>query len=95
MASGKNTIPEGSATRITRPVPKKPILSYQTPFSRDIEGMDLLEKFTPPRFTLYDGKLDSRSHISHQMMALWNHLDALLYRVFPSSLGDLGLKWFD
>ncbi|GFS33863.1 hypothetical protein Acr_00g0030950 [Actinidia rufa] len=29
------------------------------------------------------------------MMALWNHMDALMYRVFPSSLGDLGLKWFD
>ncbi|XP_057500863.1 uncharacterized protein LOC130784882 [Actinidia eriantha] len=28
-------------------------------------------------------------------MALWNHMDALMCRVFPSSLGDLGLKWFD
>ncbi|GFY86367.1 hypothetical protein Acr_05g0000060 [Actinidia rufa] len=55
------------------------------------------EKFVPPRFTLYDGKSDPRSHVSHvrQMMALWNHMDALMCRVFPSSLGDLGLKWFD
>ena len=29
------------------------------------------------------------------MMALWNHLDALMCRVFPLSLGDLGLKWFE
>ena len=29
------------------------------------------------------------------MMALWNHMDALMCRVFPSSLGDLELKWFD
>ena len=29
------------------------------------------------------------------MMILWNHIDALMYRVFPSSLGDLRLKWFD
>ncbi|GFS35820.1 hypothetical protein Acr_00g0042320 [Actinidia rufa] len=38
-----------------------------------------------------------RSHVSHvkQMMALWNHIDALICKVFPSSLGDLGLKWFD
>ncbi|XP_057495649.1 uncharacterized protein LOC130780645 [Actinidia eriantha] len=70
---------------------------YQTPFSRWIEGLDPLEKFTPSRFTLYDGKLDPRSHVSHvrQVMALWNHMDALMCRVFSSSLGDLGLKWFD
>ncbi|PSS21414.1 Mediator of RNA polymerase II transcription subunit 13-like [Actinidia chinensis var. chinensis] len=72
-------------------------LGFQTPFSREIEGMDPLEKFVPPRFTLYDGKSDPRSHVSHvrQMMALWNHMNALMCRVFPSSLGDLGLKWFD
>ena len=28
-------------------------------------------------------------------MTLWNHLDALTCQVFPSSLGDLRLKWFD
>ncbi|GFZ21626.1 hypothetical protein Acr_29g0007880 [Actinidia rufa] len=33
---------------------------YQTPFSREIEGMDLPEKFVPPRITLYDGKSDPR-----------------------------------
>ena len=59
--------------------------------------MDPLEKFMPPRFTLYDGKSDSRSHISHakQMMALWNHMDALMCRVFLLNLGDLRLKWLD
>ncbi|GFY94866.1 hypothetical protein Acr_10g0002510 [Actinidia rufa] len=72
-------------------------LGFQTPFSREIEGMDPPEKFVPPRFTLYDGKSNPRSHVSHvrQMMALWNHMDALMCRVFPSNLGDLGLKWFD
>ena len=46
---------------------------------------------------MYIGKSDSRSHISHvrQMMALWNHMEALMFVVFPSSLGDLKLKWFD
>ncbi|GFY91221.1 hypothetical protein Acr_07g0014170 [Actinidia rufa] len=59
--------------------------------------MDPLEKFIPLKFTLYDGKLDPRSYMSHfkQMMALWNHLDALMYKVFPSSLGALGLKGFE
>ena len=28
-------------------------------------------------------------------MALWNHMDALMCRMFPSSLGDLGLKWLN
>ena len=53
--------------------------------------------FTPPRFTLYDRKSAPRSHISYvrHMMALWNHMDALMCRVFPSSLGDLRLKWVD
>ena len=80
-----------------RPVPREPVPKYQISFFRDIKGMDPLEKFTPPRFSLYDGKLDPRSHISHirKMMVLWNYLDAMMCRVFPSSLGDLRLKWFD
>ena len=46
---------------------------------------------------MYARKLDPRSHVSHirRMMALLNHMDVLMCRVFPSSLGDLRLKWFD
>ncbi|GFZ19655.1 hypothetical protein Acr_28g0003600 [Actinidia rufa] len=92
-----SVIPVGSATCPVAFVRKGVDVGFQTPFSREIEGMDPPEKFVPPRFTLYDGKSDPRSHVSHvrQMMALWNHMDALMCRVFPSSLGDLGLKWFD
>ncbi|GFS44377.1 hypothetical protein Acr_00g0089970 [Actinidia rufa] len=56
--------------------------------------MDPLEKFTPSRFKLYDGKSYARSHVSHvgQMMAFWNHMNALMCRVFSSSLGDLRIK---
>ena len=59
--------------------------------------MDPPGKFVPLRFTLYDRKSDLRSHVSHvrQMMALWNHMVPLMCWVFPSSLGNLGLKWFD
>ncbi|GFZ11224.1 hypothetical protein Acr_22g0006220 [Actinidia rufa] len=59
--------------------------------------MDPPKKFVPPRFTFYDGKSDPWSFVSHirQMMALWNHMDAFMCWAFPSSLGDLGLKWFD
>ena len=76
---------------------KGAVSRYQTPLCQEIKGMDPLEKFTPPSFMLYDRKLDLRSYVSHvrQMMAFWNHMNALMCRVFLSSLGDLGLKWFD
>ncbi|PSS08152.1 Topoisomerase [Actinidia chinensis var. chinensis] len=76
---------------------REAIPRYHTSFSRQIKGLDPLEKFTPPRFVLYDGKSDPRSHVSHvrQMVALKNHMDVLMCRVFPSSLGNLELKWFD
>ncbi|GFY98934.1 glucan synthase-like 12 [Actinidia rufa] len=43
---------------------------------------------------LYWCKGPTFSHV-RQMMALWNHMVALMCWVFPSSLGNLGLKWFD
>ena len=80
MAQAKTIVPTRSVARATASVWKEPIRRYQTPFSQGIEGMDPPEKFTLPRFTLYDGKSDLRSHISHvrQMMALWNHMDVLM-----------------
>ncbi|XP_028076655.1 uncharacterized protein LOC114278720 [Camellia sinensis] len=55
------------------------------------------KKFTPPKFTPYDGKSDPLTHISYywQMMSLWNRNEALMCKVFPSSLGESGLRWFD
>ncbi|XP_028076624.1 uncharacterized protein LOC114278726 [Camellia sinensis] len=55
------------------------------------------KKFTPPKFTSYDGKSDPLTHISHykQMMSLWNRDEALMCKVFPSSLGETRLRWFD
>ncbi|GFZ02308.1 hypothetical protein Acr_15g0009160 [Actinidia rufa] len=93
----RTVIPADSTVRPVVLVQRRTDLRYQTPFSHEIKVMDPLKKFVSPRFTLYDGKTDPRSHVSHvrQMMALWNHMDALMCRVFPSSLGDLGLKWFD
>ncbi|GFZ15738.1 hypothetical protein Acr_25g0001470 [Actinidia rufa] len=37
-------------------------LGFQTPFSWEIEGIDLPKKFVPPRFTLYYGKSDPWSY---------------------------------
>ncbi|XP_057463799.1 uncharacterized protein LOC130753627 [Actinidia eriantha] len=95
--AARSVIPIESAAHPVALVQRGINPEFRTPFSREIEGLDPSKKFVPPRFTLYDGKSDPRSHVSHvrQMMALWNHMDALMCRVFPSSLGDLGLKWFD
>ncbi|XP_057500899.1 D-ribulose kinase-like [Actinidia eriantha] len=56
------------------------------------KGLDPHEKFVPPRFTLYDGKLDPQSHVSQvrQMMALWNHMDALMCRKSKDAVDWLG-----
>ena len=61
----KTIISMRSIAHTARFVPREPILRYQIPFSPNIKGMDLLEKFTPPKFTLYDGKSDPISHVSN------------------------------
>ena len=56
----------------------------------------------PSRFTLlpfnsFDGKTDLVEHVSHyiQMMSLHTHNDALICKVFPSSLGPTTLRWLN
>ncbi|CAL5381972.1 unnamed protein product [Camellia sinensis] len=68
-----------------------------TPFSVEIETTLLPAGFHQPKFTLYDGKTDPYMHISHflQVMAGRRRNDALMCLIFPSSLGELGLKWFE
>ena len=50
-----------------------------------------------PSFNSYDGKTDPVEHVSHyiQMMSLHTHNDALMCKVFPSSLGRIALRWFN
>ena len=73
------------------------LLRYQSPFIPKIKGMEPLEKFNLPKFTMYDEKSNSKLHIGYyrKMMALWSHLDTLICSVFPSILRDLGLRWFE
>ena len=54
-------------------------------------------KFTRLPFNSYDGKKDLVEHVSHyiQMMSLHSHNDALMCKVFPSSLGPTALRWFN
>ena len=57
----------------------------------------MLSKFTWPSFNSYDGKTDPVEHVSHyiHMMSLHTHNDALMCKVFPSSLGPKALRWFN
>ena len=69
----------------------------QSPFSDEIEKAPMLSRFTRPPFNSYDGKMDPVEHVSHyiQMMSLHSRNDALMCKVFPSSLGPTALRWFN
>ncbi|XXG60849.1 hypothetical protein AAC387_Pa04g2659 [Persea americana] len=67
-----------------------------SPFSREIRKYTLPEKFSVPRFALYDGTSDPATHLRHyvQRMSVRGDDDSLNCRVFSSSLADLPLRWF-
>ena len=54
-------------------------------------------RFTRPPFSSYDRKTDPVEHVSHyiQMMSLHTHNDALMCKVFLSSLESTALRWFN
>jgi len=54
-------------------------------------------KFTHPPFNSYDGKTNLVEYIGHyiQMMSLHTHNNALMCKVFPSSLRPTALRWFN
>ncbi|XP_028087458.1 uncharacterized protein LOC114288172 [Camellia sinensis] len=66
------------------------------PFVRRIARAVLPKKFKAPSFTLYDEKLDPTNHIHHYKQAITLHADdeALMCRIFPSSLGPLAVRWY-
>ena len=66
-------------------------------FLDDIERAPMPSRFTWPPFNSYNGKIDSVEHVSHyiHMMSLHTHNDALMCKVFPSSLGPTALRWFN
>ena len=69
----------------------------KSPFTRGIEKVKLLRHFHKPTFTMYNGHTDPMEHVSQfkQKMAVHSQDDALLCRVFPSSLGPMPMRWFD
>ena len=69
----------------------------RSPFSEEIERALMPSRFTRPPFNSYDGKVDQMEHVNHyiHMMSLHTHNDALMCKVFPSSLGSIALRWFN
>ena len=72
-------------------------MAAQSPFSDEIERAPMPSRFTRPPFNSYNRKTDHVEHVSHynHMMSLHAHNDALMYKVFPSSLGSTTLRWFN
>ena len=69
----------------------------QSPFTCKIEGAELLRRFHQPTFAIYNGRTDPIEHVSqfNQRMAVHSRDEALMYKVFPSSLGSMAMRWFD
>ena len=69
----------------------------KSPFTRGIEKAKLPRRFHQLTLTMYNGRTDPVEHVSQfkQKMAVYSQDEALLCRVFPSSLGPMMMRWFD
>ena len=69
----------------------------KSPFTHRIERATLPRRFHQPTFTIYNGRMDPVEHVSHfsQRMAIHSKDEALMCKVFPSSLGPVAMRWFD
>ena len=69
----------------------------KSPFTRRIEGASLSRLFNQPTFSLYNGRTDLVEHVSHfnQKMAVHSKDEALMCKIFPSSLGPMAMRWFN
>ncbi|XP_028123101.1 uncharacterized protein LOC114320177 [Camellia sinensis] len=86
----------------------KPRLAYEladktlarlqsSPFVLIMENAPLPSGFHQPKFTTYEGKSDPYMHLSHfrQVMAVYRRNKPLMCIMFPSSLGNMCLTWFE
>ena len=69
----------------------------RSPFTRRIEGAILPQRFHQPTFTMYINRTDPIEHMSHfnQRMTVHSKDEALMCKVFSSSLGPMAMRWFD
>ena len=87
-----------SGRRVGTNVMKKALSQIsKSPFTRGIEKAKLPRRFHQPMFAMYNGRTDLVEHVSQfkQKMAVHSQDEALLCRVFPSSLGPMLMRWFD
>ena len=66
----------------------------KSPFTRNIEGASLPRRFHQPTFALYNGQTDPVEHFSHfsQKMVIHSRDEALICKIFPSSLGPMAMR---
>ena len=64
---------------------------------RKIEEVILSRCFHQPTFTIYNSRMDPVEHVSHfnQKMVVHSKDEALMYKMFPFSLGLVAMRWFD
>ncbi|XP_030940295.1 uncharacterized protein LOC115965264 [Quercus lobata] len=69
----------------------------KSPFTHKIEGARLSRGFHQPPFTIYNDRTNPVEHVSqfNQRMATHSRNEALMCKVFPSSLGPLAMRWFN
>ena len=69
----------------------------KSPFTRRIESASLPQRFHQLTFSLYNGRTDPVEHVSHfnQKMAVHSKDEALMCKIFPSSLGPMVMRWFN
>ena len=69
----------------------------KSPFILRIEGASLPRRFNQPTFSLYNGWTDPVEYVSHfnQKMAVHSKDEALMCKIFPSSLGPMAMRWFN
>ena len=66
-------------------------------FMRNIKDASLPRRFHRPTFTFYNSQTDPVEHVSHfsQKMAVYSRDEALMCKIFPSSLGPMAMRWFN
>ena len=69
----------------------------KSPFTRRIEGATLPRRFQQPAFTLYSSNIDPVEHVNqfNQRMVVHSKNEALMCKIFPSSLGPMAMRWIN
>ena len=69
----------------------------RSPFAHRIEGAKLPRRFNQPMIAIYNGRTDPVEHVSqfNQRMVIHSQNEALMCKVFPSSLGPMAMRWFN